>query len=146
MPIYTHQTKNSHFLKNWRFSVWCGWVLVHQGELKKNGRPTVRPVSNFPNKHSWQILKILECAITHFSFLVKNRRNKLRSATLFSGVTYQWLFCYFAFKIFFWYLRPKKRCDGRRKTKIKKLTSKNIRGGTTTPPLMFRVPNPEPEP
>lgn len=46
-------------------------------------------VSNFSNKHSWQILKISECAITHFSFLVKNRRNELRSATLFSRVTYQ---------------------------------------------------------
>lgn len=104
----------------------------------KNVRPTVRKqkkrlweffdigfVSNFSNKHSWRFFKFMESAITHFSFFCKNWRNELRSATHFLRVTYQWLFCYFCFWNIFLVTTSKKICDGRRKTKIKKLTLKN---------------------
>lgn len=140
MPIYTHQTKNSHFLKNRRFSVWCGWVFtIAQGDVKKfalrcdKKRENVYTMQkkclweffdtwfalNFFNKHSWQILKILECAITHFSFLVKNREINCGLRRIFYGSLTSDFFVIFTFEIFFWYLRPKKDVteDGRRKLK-----------------------------
>ena len=76
-------------------------------------------VSNFPNKHSWQILKILECAITHFSFLVKNREMNCGLRRIFYGSLSSDVFVIFALKYFFSYYVLKKYVteDGRRKLK-----------------------------
>ena len=111
----------------------CDGFLVHQGELKKC-RPTVRPkkkkisiyaqyrkspintLGDFLNLWSAQLLISL--------FWSKIKKWIAVCDAFFMGylpVT----FCYFCFWNLFLVSTSKKRCDGRRKTKIKKLTLKN---------------------
>lgn len=163
MPIYTHQTKNSHFLKNRRFFclMWMGFYdrpgwckkfalrydlervqreisplqdlafvrtyacLAKVSNCTYNAKKCLWGffdtgfVSNFPNKHSWQILKISESAITHFSFLVKNREINCGLRRIFYGSLSSDVFVIFALKYFFSYYVLKKYVteDGRRKLK-----------------------------